>query len=84
MFAYGSQITEGKDGAKYKERGEQKSPASILFVPARSYIFCCGSMQIKKTNIKKITDVFGGHQVHLEKDISGTALSNSTMLFSSV
>lgn len=59
---------------------KKKSPASILFVPACSYTFSCGSLQMKK----KITDVFGGHQVHLEKGISTTALLNSTRLSSSI
>lgn len=83
MFAYGSQIRDGKDGAQIQKRREGKSPASILSVPAYSYIFWCGSLPVKE-KINKIAGGFGGHQAHLEKGICATALSNSTRPFSSV
>lgn len=52
MFAYGSQIIEGKDRAQiYIEGEKKKSSASILFVSASSYTFSCGSLQMKKSQV---------------------------------
>lgn len=70
MFAYGSQIIEGKDRAQiYRERGKKKIICKY-FICVRKLIY----IQLWFTANEKVTGGSGGHQVHLEKEIRTPAV----------
>lgn len=64
MFAYGSQIIEGKDRAQIYIEGKKKIICKY-FICVHKLIY----IQLRFTANEKVTGGSGGHQVHLEKEI---------------